>query len=709
MVEKALAVVSASILLCIVALGVASASPNEQGDSGSASFQFLNAVLADANDKGVLSDALNELLSDLFIENLIAPQTGETVQQVWDRLSAAEQSTFQMLNAALADANDKGALPDALSDLLSDLFIEYLIVPQTGETVQQVRDRLSARSTQSPTPTMIPISTATTTPVATPAGMATPTIAEMVRSVQGGVVQIITLTSAGSGFIIDSDGLVVTNQHVVGGNLSVTVRISDGTEYQASVLGVSTRADLAIIDIGGGGNIQPVPLGDSDNVQVGEDVIAMGFPLGFQLGQSITVTRGIVSAKRVYDEVEHIQTDAAINPGNSGGPLFNRAGQVIGVNTSREETTPDGRPVTGISFAVAINEVKSRLETLKGGGVGATILPTPIPTPVSRTDPATPSPGSPPAAGWDRYRNGVYGFQIDTPPGWSVNEETEEENYAFFIPPDRRASLTVIAYDLPASFSLQALAEWRRDWLTDLVQEEAWSVFEITSFSMKQQGGKEFYELVYREQTSTEYCAERVTERIYISAWYPDKPHGYRVGTGVCEHSLNRYSVTARAIHTTFTEWEPYWNATHAFGLNVAPGWILEDESETENYAAFWALNDAGILEIEAYNLGPSSSLEDFANWRIDILNNLSDSWEIFERGATIGIGGRPGARDEYIITYRVQTESQYCESDNVELLALSSFYPGHPYGFLVITGVCVHSLDIYDDERREMLDGFRY
>ena len=562
-----------------------------------------------------------------------------------------------------------------------------------------------------PTPPTQNTPTATTTPVST----ATPTIAELVKNVQGGVVQIITITSSGSGFIIDSDGRVVTNQHVVSGNRSVTVRMHDGTEYLASVLGVDPVADLAVVDMGGGANFQFVPLGDSSRVQVGEEVVAMGYPLGFQLGQSQTVTRGIISARRPNPRgtgVEHFQTDAAINPGNSGGPLFNRAGQVIGVNTWGVESTVGGRPVEGISFAVSINEVKSRLETLKGSGSpqsGAT--PTTVPTPATPVPTPSAAPTPPPLpAGWNRYRNGVYGFSVDTPPGWSVNEDTEDSNFAYLSPPDNKAGVAVKAYDLTTSDSLQGLAEWRRNWLTNYARDNSWNVFNITSFSRKQESGEEFYELVYRLQSTTEFCIERVTERIYISSWYPGKPHGYRVSIGVCEHSLNRYpSSITQAIQNSFTEWMPYWNATHAFGLNVAPGWTLDAETETDDEAVFWAPDKAGVFQIFALEVSPSQTLEDFVNWRAEILDSLGDSWEVYEPKGIVGRGGVIGAREEYLISYVRQSDSEYCVSDREELLALSSFHPAHPYGFLVITGVCQHSTDLYDDERWEMIWGFRY
>ena len=544
-----------------------------------------------------------------------------------------------------------------------------------------------------------------------PTPSATPTIAELVRNVQGGVVQIITITSSGSGFIIDSDGRVVTNQHVVSGNRSVTVRMFDGTEYPASVLGVDAVADLAVVDIAPEIALPHVPLGDSDLVQLGEKVVAIGYPLGYQLGQSMVVTDGIISSKQVYNGVEHLQTNAAINPGNSGGPLFNSAGQVIGVNSSKLEYTLDGRPVDNTAFAVAINELKSRLETLKGSGSPQPVTtPTPVPTPVTPvpTPSAAPTP-QPLPAGWNRYRNGVYGFSVDTPPGWVVNEDTEELDFAYFSSPDNKAGVSVKAYDLSASYSLQRLAEWRRGWLTNRAGDDSWNVFEITSFTKKRENGKDFYELAYRFQSSTEFCVERFTERIYISSWYPGKPHGYRVSTGVCEDRLSRHSANTRVIQDSFTEWMPYWNATHAFGLNVAPGWTLDKTTETGNYAAFWVPGRAGIFEVEAYNVGAASTLEDFVNWRIDVLNRISDSWEVFEPVGTIGLGGVRGARDAYLIAYVAQTDSEYCVSGVVELTVLSSYHPEHPYGFLVVTGVCQHSTDLYDDERWEMIYGFRY
>ena len=106
---------------------------------------------------------------------------------------------------------------------------------------------------------------------------------------------------------------------------------------------------------------------DPKRVRVGDEVLALGFPLADRIGSDLTV-RGIVSSKRMESGVEQFQTDAAINPGNSGGPLVNNSGEVIGVNTSRIEETSGGRPVANIGFAVSVSELESRLPSLGSPG-----------------------------------------------------------------------------------------------------------------------------------------------------------------------------------------------------------------------------------------------------------------------------------------------------------------------------------------------------
>ena len=171
--------------------------------------------------------------------------------------------------------------------------------------------------------------------------------------------------SLGSGVIIDPQkGYILTNNHVIAGADEITVRLDDGKEYKAEVVGRDPKTDLALIrtkvalDVDAG-----APLGDSDKVQIGEWVMAIGNPFGLER----TVTVGILSAKgRVigagpYDDF--LQTDAAINPGNSGGPLFNMKGEVIGINTA---IVASGQ---GIGFAIPINMAKELLPQLEKGKV----------------------------------------------------------------------------------------------------------------------------------------------------------------------------------------------------------------------------------------------------------------------------------------------------------------------------------------------------
>jgi serine protease Do len=165
----------------------------------------------------------------------------------------------------------------------------------------------------------------------------------------------------GSGFIVSADGYILTNAHVVDEASEVTVRLTDKREFKAKVVGVDKRTDVGLIKVEAGG-LPVVRIGDPEQARVGEWVVAVGSPFGFEN----SVTAGIISAKarRLPDEtyVPFLQTDVAINPGNSGGPLFNLAGEVIGVN-SQIYSRSGG--FMGISFAIPIDvamKVKDQLQ-----------------------------------------------------------------------------------------------------------------------------------------------------------------------------------------------------------------------------------------------------------------------------------------------------------------------------------------------------------
>lgn len=192
----------------------------------------------------------------------------------------------------------------------------------------------------------------------------------------------------GSGFIINEDGNILTNYHVIelaltanGGTNKVTVSMSDGQEVEADIVNYDQERDIAMLKLAEGTKVPGVAeLGDSDALYVGQEVIAIGTPLGTNFAQ--TCTKGIVSGvNRSLDEstdgnnavksesessYEYIQTDTAINSGNSGGPLINSEGQVIGINTAKlsNSTSSSDASIEGMGFAIPINDAKDRIESL---------------------------------------------------------------------------------------------------------------------------------------------------------------------------------------------------------------------------------------------------------------------------------------------------------------------------------------------------------
>ncbi|WP_297081082.1 S1C family serine protease [uncultured Demequina sp.] len=178
-------------------------------------------------------------------------------------------------------------------------------------------------------------------------------------------------TSTGSGFVIREDGYILTNNHVVEGAQEITVVMSDGTEFEAEVVGATADYDLAVVSIDAQG-LAPLTFADSDEVVVGDDTIAVGSPLGLQS----TVTTGIVSAVHrpvtAGDSsstafIDAIQTDAAINPGNSGGPLLNASGEVIGVNSAIAAlpgVSSSSTGSVGLGFAIPSNQAMRTAEQL---------------------------------------------------------------------------------------------------------------------------------------------------------------------------------------------------------------------------------------------------------------------------------------------------------------------------------------------------------
>ena len=183
--------------------------------------------------------------------------------------------------------------------------------------------------------------------------------------------QPVSQAAAGSGFVITDDGYILTNYHVIEDASSIQVSFIDGSTYDAELVGGESENDIAVLKIDAAG-LTPVVIGDSDNVKVGEQVVAIGNPLG---ELTYSMTSGIISAKDRSITMENgevmnmIQTDTAINSGNSGGPLFDMYGQVIGITTAKlSSSSSSSATIEGLGFAIPINDIKDMVTDIMENG-----------------------------------------------------------------------------------------------------------------------------------------------------------------------------------------------------------------------------------------------------------------------------------------------------------------------------------------------------
>jgi len=189
------------------------------------------------------------------------------------------------------------------------------------------------------------------------------TVLDVVAKVEPAVVNIyvegVNFAAGGSGVIIRSNGYILTAYHVISDADFIMVTLASGESIQASVIVGDPNLDIAIIKLNSSRTNFPVAvLGSSASVQVGEEVLAIGYPLSDMLPGSATFTKGIVSAIRTVDNYKYIQTDAALNPGNSGGPLVNMKGEIIGINDWKIPFDYYGNPIDNIAFAIPIDAAK---------------------------------------------------------------------------------------------------------------------------------------------------------------------------------------------------------------------------------------------------------------------------------------------------------------------------------------------------------------
>lgn len=384
-----------------------------------------------------------------------------------------------------------------------------------------------------PTPTALPdipatVSAALTrvapTPVSTPAYQG-PTIAEVVTAIEDGLVQVITPTGSGSGFVVSADGLIITNAHLVAEHSQVTLRFANDDHLTAQVASYNQQSDLAALrpDAADERQFHPIPMAEPNSISVGDPVIALGFPLGDQLGRDYTVTTGIVSALRHEDGVGRIQTDAAINPGSSGGPLLDREGRLVGVNTETYAT------YQGISFAIALATVQENLPFLAAGGIA---------TAENRG----------PHDDWWIYESRECRYTLRVPPGWELTGMGDDCKAKFEQRNEDGAICTasVSMYGLEMGESLADFAQWYKDAL--VMMARSWETFELSYFGqgMNGHGG---YEVGYLWRDSDQHCLTSETDRIYLSS---HRPGVLVLNIGVCSSVSDELRDQILAMRLTY-------------------------------------------------------------------------------------------------------------------------------------------------------------
>ena len=345
-------------------------------------------------------------------------------------------------------------------------------------------------------------------------------------------------TYGGTGFIVRSDGLMVTNRHVVDDAETVTAEMflanGETIEFTGKVLGKGILADLAAVQLSSNRTFSILELGDSDALGYGDEVSAWGYPISSHLGTAPTLNTGIVSAPhRIFDDTDWIQIDALINPGNSGGPLLDRFGNVIGVNTAGYEQLGN-RIITGINLAIASNEVRDRLATYEAGG----------------PDQAT-------------YRNlrWGYGYSIDIPKGWYISGESGEgltRQFSLFEAYGLERTAIIRTFRITPPYTdrnteLRFLTGFIWTVYMDLVAEgNEWVHFEKVSIRPVSIGGHNFFRLEYRSRVAEDECMRSHVALVSISSSHPEKPFGFMTDFAVCEDVLTEHGAERISILNSF-------------------------------------------------------------------------------------------------------------------------------------------------------------
>ncbi len=358
----------------------------------------------------------------------------------------------------------------------------------------------------------------------------------MVERTRSSIVRIETYSGTGTGFIFETisetalrqSALVLTNYHVVEDTSDIKVQVNNSRIYSGRVIGYDIIRDLAVLEICCD-RFQALTLKDSSGVKSGNEVVAIGYALGYS--GSATVTRGIVSAVRWNPDHQSwvIQTDAPINPGNSGGPLLLATGEVVGINTFRDIRDN----AQGLGFAISQRTLQGVLPDLKRGIRIASSTPTSAPTP-------TPTPNLT-GSRWRTYTNGAYDYTLSVPRGWQIDDR--DKSAVEFDRRDKYAGFGIFAYECPVD-SIEDFVETSIDYRIGFYKT-TFQLIEKAIFNNHDGAGAY---LVYRAQINPDNCVQ-LNREVFLVA----DSSTYVLQLWICEHSLDEYVDVGTAMLDSFT------------------------------------------------------------------------------------------------------------------------------------------------------------
>ena len=310
--------------------------------------------------------------------------------------------------------------------------------------------------------------------------------------------------------------------------------VDDSRTYKGVVLGIDSLRDLAIVTICCG-RFEALPLGQASSLKVGSEVVAMGYALAYS--GSATVTRGIVSAFRYDTDRQRsvIQMDAPINPGNSGGPLFTLSGEIVGINTFKQDYTTSGRPTEGLGFAISEVTIRSILPDLKIGK--RFISPTPTLIPTSTLRPAL-------TGKWEIYDNAAYKYRLEVPSGWTINDSSPDAVEILSPEPDfirlfvYYGGTTALTSEGYANTVLKALGE-DKDFSYKLLRRSG--------------GGYSRYktaQLDYEVSIGTDYCKAMLS--ILVAIVKSDRQVFHVLSMRICPDDAKQYAAPLERILDSF-------------------------------------------------------------------------------------------------------------------------------------------------------------